>query len=45
MSVRERIRTIRLAEKLQANPEYAKALGIEVKNARLPVGADEKSEE
>ena len=28
MSVRERIITIRLMEKLQANPTYAKALGI-----------------
>lgn len=28
MSVKERIMTIRLMEKLQANPAYAKALGI-----------------
>ena len=28
MSARERILTIRLMEKLQANPAYAKALGI-----------------
>ena len=45
MSVRERILAIRLMEKLQANSAYAMALGIEVKNARLPMGADEKREE
>ena len=28
MSVKERIMTIRLMEKLQANPTYAKVLGI-----------------
>ena len=30
MSVKERIMTIRLMEKLQAKPAYAKALGIEI---------------
>ena len=45
MSVRERIRTIRLAEKLQEHPEYATAFGIKVSNAWLPVGTDEKREE
>ena len=30
MSVRERIMTIRLMEKLQAHPAYARALGIEI---------------
>ena len=30
MSVKERIMTIRLMEKLQAHPAYAKALGITV---------------
>ena len=34
MSVRERILTIRLMEKLQAHPAYAKALGLEVKAAQ-----------
>ena len=32
MSVKERILTIRLIEKLSANPAYAKALGIAVKH-------------
>ena len=45
MSVRERILAIRLMKKLQANPAYAKALGIEVKNAQLPSDTDEKREE
>lgn len=30
MSTRERILTIRLIEKLQGNPEYARKLGLEV---------------
>ena len=32
MSVRERILTIRLMEKVSANPAYAEALGIVVQN-------------
>lgn len=44
MSVRERILTIRLMEKLLAYPEYARALGIEVINAQ-PVSAAEKKGE
>lgn len=33
MGVRERIRAIRLMEKLEANPEVAEKLGIAVVNA------------
>lgn len=35
MSIKERIMTIRLLKKLQANPAYAKTLGIEVCAAQL----------
>ena len=43
MGVRERILTIRLTEKLQAHPAYAKALGIEITDSR-PTVADDKKE-
>jgi len=32
LNVRERILTIRLMERISANPDYAKALGLVVKN-------------
>ena len=41
MSVKERIMTIRLMEKLQAHLTYAKALGIEICVAQS-AGADDK---
>lgn len=44
MSTRERIRTIRLIEKLQGNPEYARKLGIEVIN-KLPAARRDKKGE
>ena len=44
MSVRERIMAIRLMEKLQSRPEYAKALGIEVRGDIAPPGATDKKE-
>ena len=44
MSVRERILMIRLMEKLQNRPEYAKALGIEVRGEMAPLGAAQKKE-
>jgi hypothetical protein len=34
LNVRERILTIRLMEKISANPAYAKALGLVVKNGQ-----------
>lgn len=44
MSTRERILTIRLIEKLQGNPGYARKLGIEVVN-KLPAARREKNGE
>ena len=44
MSVRERIMAIRLMEKLQSRPEFAKALGIEVCGEMAPPGATDKKE-
>lgn len=44
MSTRERIRTIRLIEKLQGNPKYARKLGIEVIN-KLPAASGDKKGE
>lgn len=41
MSVRERILTIRLMEKLKAYPEYAGALGIQVM-VKQPTTAENK---
>ena len=45
MSVRERILSIRIMEKLQGCPEYAKALGIETCDKLAPPGAMDKKEE
>jgi hypothetical protein len=44
MSVRERILAIRLVEKLQSRPDFAKALGVEVRSEMAPPGAAEKKE-
>ena len=44
MSVRERILAIRLMEKLQNRPDFAKALGVEVCNEMAPPGAADKKE-
>ena len=44
MSVRERIMAIRLMEKLQNRPDFAKALGIEVCGEIAPPGAADKKE-
>ena len=41
MSARERVITIRLIEKLQVHPAYAKALGIEI-NIAQPAEAIDK---
>ena len=42
MSVRERILAIRLMEKLQSRPDFAKALGVEVRGEIAPPGAADK---
>ena len=44
MSVRERILAIRLMEKLQSRPDFAKSLGVEVCNEMAPPGAADKKE-
>ena len=44
MSARERILTIRLLEKLQSRPDFAKALGVEVCGEIAPPGAADKKE-
>jgi hypothetical protein len=44
MSVKERILTIRLIEKLSANPAYAEALGIAVKHPPVDPGRQTASE-
>lgn len=44
MSVKERILSIRLLEKLRNCPGYAKALGIEACGKLAPPGAVEKKE-
>ena len=44
MGVRERIMTICLLERLQANPACAKALGIEICAARRAGETDKKEE-
>lgn len=43
MSAKERIMTIRLMEKLQTHPAYAKVLGVEICVDRKP-DADDKKE-
>lgn len=43
MSVRERILAILLMEKLQSHPDFARALGVEVRGEiALPGAADKK---
>ncbi len=42
MSARERIMTIRLMEKLQAHPAYAKALGLKICVAQSTEAADKE---
>ena len=44
MSVRERILAIRLMEKLQIRPYFAKALGVEVRGEIAPTGAADQKE-
>lgn len=44
MSTRERILTIRLMEKLQVYPEYARKLGVEVIDVQRTTAADKKGE-
>jgi len=44
MSVRERILAIRLMEKLQSRPDFAKALGVEVRGEIAPPGVADKKE-
>ena len=44
MSVRERLMAIRLMEKLQSRPDFAKALGVEVRSGMAPPGAADKKE-
>lgn len=44
MSTKERILALRLMEKLQRYPEYARTLGIEVREEVAPPGATEKKE-
>ena len=45
MSVRERILAILLMEKLQSHPDFAKALGVEVRGEIAPPGAAEDKKE
>ena len=42
MSAKERIMTIRLMEKLQAHPAYAKVLGIEICVAQSTEATDKE---
>ena len=44
LSAKERILTIRLMEKLSANPAYAEALGIAVKHVPVDPGRQTASE-
>ena len=44
MSEKERILAIRLMEKLQSRPDFARALGIEVRGEIAPPGAADKKE-
>ena len=44
MRTKERILALRLMEKLQRYPEYARTLGIEVRVEVAPPGATEKKE-
>lgn len=44
MSTKERILALRLMEKLQRYPEYARTLGIEVWGELAPPGTTEKKE-
>lgn len=44
MCVQERVLMIRLMCKLQSHPEYAKALGIEVRGQMAPPGATQNKE-
>ena len=44
MSVKERILAIRLMDKLQSHPDFAKALGVEVRGEIAPPGAANKKE-
>ena len=44
MRVRERILAIRLMEKLQSRPDFARALGVEVRGSMAPPGAADKKE-
>jgi len=44
MHVRKRILTIRLMEKLQGRPDFAKALGVEVRSEMVPPGAADQKE-
>ena len=44
MSVKERIMAIRLMEKLQSRPDFAKAIGVEVCGEIAPPGAADMKE-
>jgi len=44
MCVKERILTIRLMEKLQSSPDFANALGVEVRGEMAPPGVVDKDE-
>ena len=44
MHVKERILAIRIMEKLQSRPDFAKALGVEVHGEIAPQGAADKKE-
>ena len=44
MSVKERILAIRLMEKLQSRPDFAKVLGVDVRCEMAPPGAADKKE-
>ena len=45
MSIKERLLSIGLLEKLQSHPEYAKALRVKVCGASAPPGVKAKEEE
>ena len=42
MTVRQRISAIRLAEKLDRSPDYARQLGVSVVFKKAPIAAEKK---
>ena len=42
MNPRQRLLAIRLTEKLAKNPEYARAIGVEITNTKKEAESDDK---